>query len=239
VGITRIKGGGEKVDSQKIGLFLKALRKEKHLTQEDLGEKLNVSSRTVSRWETGRNLPDLSLLVALAEFYDISITEIIDGERKSESMNEETKETALKMADYSHKEKSHLKMKVIGLAFIVFSLFTIISALMIFPSESSWGSIYSIFGGIVLIVGLVLYLKAIHVTRKPRMIAALVLAACLFVVFNVSDYMAVTQFNQAPRFAYEKTWNASHSDEVIYKTLFFKAVETHRGTTHQKVEIVK
>lgn len=51
------------MDQKKIGLFLKELRKEKELTQSQLAEQLNVSDRTVSRWETGTNLPDLSVLV--------------------------------------------------------------------------------------------------------------------------------------------------------------------------------
>ena len=83
------------MEQLRIGAFLKELRKEKDLTQEDLAEKLNVSGRTVSRWETGANMPDISLLVELAEFYGVSIPEIINGERKSETMNEEVKETAL------------------------------------------------------------------------------------------------------------------------------------------------
>ena len=66
-----------------------------------LAEALNVSSRTVSRWETGSNMPDISLLVELAEFYQVSIPEIIDGERKSEKVEQETKDTAIKMAEYS------------------------------------------------------------------------------------------------------------------------------------------
>ena len=80
----------------KISAFLKELRKEKNLTQEQLAEQLNVSGRTVSRWETGTNMPDVSILVELAEFYNVSISEIIDGERKKERMNEEVKETVLK-----------------------------------------------------------------------------------------------------------------------------------------------
>ena len=80
------------MEQKKIGLFLKKLRNENNLTQEILAEKLNVSSRTVSRWETGSNMPDISMLVELSEFYQISIPEIIDGERKSEKMNQETRE---------------------------------------------------------------------------------------------------------------------------------------------------
>ena len=87
------------MDQIKIGAFLKELRKEKNLTQEQFAEQLGVSSRTVSRWETGNNMPDISLLTEIAEFYDVSIPELINGERKSENMNEEIQEVAGKMAD--------------------------------------------------------------------------------------------------------------------------------------------
>ena len=61
------------MDQIRIGEFLKELRKEKGLTQEQLAEQFNVSRRSVSRWETGSNLPDLSIIVELAEFYDVDI----------------------------------------------------------------------------------------------------------------------------------------------------------------------
>lgn len=96
------------MDQQKIGRFLKELRKAKNLTQEQLAERLNISGRTVSRWETGNNMPDISLLVELAEFYNVSIPEIIDGERKSETMEKEVKEVAEKMSDYAGTEKETL-----------------------------------------------------------------------------------------------------------------------------------
>ncbi|MFR0953039.1 MAG: helix-turn-helix domain-containing protein [Lachnospiraceae bacterium] len=63
------------MDQVKIGNFLKKLRKEKGITQEQLAEILNVSGRTVSRWETGNNMPDISILVDIADYYDISIPE--------------------------------------------------------------------------------------------------------------------------------------------------------------------
>ena len=73
------------MDQIKIGSFLKELRKEKALTQEQLAEKFGVSGRTVSRWENGNNMPDISILVELAEFYDLDIREIIAGEKKRNS----------------------------------------------------------------------------------------------------------------------------------------------------------
>ena len=103
------------MDQMKIGAFLKKLRKEKNLTQEQLAEQLNVSGRTVSRWETGINMPDISILVNLAEFYNVSILEIIDGERKSEKMNEEVKETVLKLSDYAETINQKIKIKLFWL----------------------------------------------------------------------------------------------------------------------------
>jgi len=100
------------MDQKKIGLFLKELRREKNLTQEQLAERFNVSGRTVSRWETGTNMPDLSILIEIADFYNVDIREIIDGERRSENMNTDVKETLIKVADYTNAEKETKKKKL-------------------------------------------------------------------------------------------------------------------------------
>lgn len=93
------------IDQIKIGGFLRELRKENELTQEQLAEKFGVSSRSVSRWENGNTMPELGILVELADYYEIDIKEIIDGERKSEIMGKEQKETLQKVADYAEAEK--------------------------------------------------------------------------------------------------------------------------------------
>lgn len=69
------------MDTKKIGVFLKQLCKEKGLTKEQLAESFSVSARTVSRWETGMNMPDLSIIIKLAEFYSVGVKEILDGKR--------------------------------------------------------------------------------------------------------------------------------------------------------------
>ena len=125
------------MNQMKIGAFLKELRKEKELTQEQLAERLNVSNRSVSRWETGNTLPDISMLVEIAEFYEVDIREIIDGERKSENMNDEVKETILAVADYADKQKKQAVLRAI----IMFALemlccgFTIASIILIESSD--------------------------------------------------------------------------------------------------------
>lgn len=108
------------MNQQKIGGFLKGLRKEKGLTQEQLAERFNVSSRTVSRWETGSNMPDVGMLVELADFYDVDIREIIDGERKSEIMDKETRDTLKKVAAYATEKEKGTQFKVINAALGIF-----------------------------------------------------------------------------------------------------------------------
>ena len=70
-----------KMDQIKIGKFIATLRKEKDLTQEQLGEKLGVTNKTISRWENGNYMPDIEMLSLLSKEFDISINELISGER--------------------------------------------------------------------------------------------------------------------------------------------------------------
>lgn len=120
------------MDQKKTGYFLKQLRKEKGLTQEQLAEQLSVTGRTVSRWETGSNMPDLDILIEMADFHEVDIRELIDGERKSEKMNKEMEETVLKVAEYSNEEKNRLMTKLhyfswVGV--IAFVIFIVLEAL--------------------------------------------------------------------------------------------------------------
>ena len=126
------KGDRQNMDLIKTGKFLQLLRKETGFTQEELAEKLNVSRRTVSRWETGTNMPDLDILMELSDLYEVDLREILSGERKSERMNEELKETVLQVADYSNEEKTRLLRRMHWLfvaGLIGFATFLVITLL--------------------------------------------------------------------------------------------------------------
>ena len=115
------------MDQKKTGSFLRELRKEKQLTQEQLAERFGVTNRSVSRWETGSNMPDLGILVELADFYDVDLRDIIDGERKGEDVNNEEKERLQLVADYAENEKNILLMRlriisIVGLVSLVAGL---------------------------------------------------------------------------------------------------------------------
>ena len=125
----------------KIGKFLKQLRTEKNLTQEQLAESLNVSRRTVSRWETGFNLPDLDILVIMSDFYQVDLRELLEGERRNEKMDEEMKETVIKVAEYSSDEKRRAA-KVVLVFFVlgIVSLFAnVIMRMVKFKETFAYG----------------------------------------------------------------------------------------------------
>lgn len=75
------------MDQEKIGKFISALRKQQGLTQEQLGEKLGVTNKTVSRWETGKYMPDLDKLQDLSAFLGVSVNELLSGERIEDAAN--------------------------------------------------------------------------------------------------------------------------------------------------------
>ena len=149
------------MNQQKIGSFLKKLRNEKGITQENLAEQFGVSSRTVSRWENGNNMPDISILVEVAEFYDVDIREIIDGERKSENMTQETKEVLAKTAEYTSLEKEKFLKSLKGIVAIGLVAFTFIYMVVIsgITKLQGWGKdaviVLSFVGMIILFNGMI------------------------------------------------------------------------------------
>ena len=97
------------MDQIKMGKFIAALRKEKGLTQEKLGEKLGVTNKTVSRWENGNYMPDVEMLSLLSEEFGVSINELISGERLAaedfKKAADENLVTALDHSTFTLKEK--------------------------------------------------------------------------------------------------------------------------------------
>jgi len=106
------------MNQQKIGLFLKELRSEKSITQAELAELLGVSNRSISRWENGTTMPDFDLLIELAKYYDVEVGEILDGERRTESMDAKTEETMLKIADYNNVERNFFSKRMCAMFII-------------------------------------------------------------------------------------------------------------------------
>jgi transcriptional regulator with XRE-family HTH domain len=96
------------MDTVKTGLFLKELRKERGLTQEQLGEKVGVTNKTVSRWETGNYMPPVECLSILSDLYGVSINEIVSGKRLAAEelpdAAEDNLKNALELSEQSYKK---------------------------------------------------------------------------------------------------------------------------------------
>ena len=144
------------MNPKKIGMFLRQLRKERELTQEQFAQEMGVSGRTVSRWENGVNMPDISLLVQIADFYEVDVRELIEGERKSETMDKEVRDVAAKMADYASEEKRKLlrTIQVISLVGDLILVLSIIWKIITtdFKSENRLSGIFSIYVSVVLLI---------------------------------------------------------------------------------------
>lgn len=155
------------MDQKKFGAFLKELRKEKQLT-----EILSVSNRSISRWENGVNMPDFDLIIELADYYNVSIEEILDGERKKEMVDKKTEQMLLKVADYENSGKQQFSGRVCGLFIAAIAAFVLYSVLdfMGLASTEGYAQIASCAMGIVfgaLLVG------ALYTSRYITKIQAL------------------------------------------------------------------
>lgn len=120
--------------NEKFGSFIKTLRKEKNLTQKELSEKINITDKAISKWERGLSFPDITMLTTLSEYFNISIAELLNGEREKEikeeiSLSQTDIEEKIKNAveEATHnikkrKEKIQRIKKTVGLLSIFFFL---------------------------------------------------------------------------------------------------------------------
>ena len=193
------------MNQEKIGKFILECRKKKNLTQEQLAEKLNVSDRTIGNWENGRNMPDLSLFKPLCEILDITINELLSGEKiKQDDYQEKLEENIINTIDYSTK-KITISNNILGLTLLTLGLLISLTAMSIFPSESSWGSIYSIIGCLISLFGI------FKLTKKLTNFKRILISLTYFILFIFSlliiDYISVITLKQLPRFCLIKTTN--------------------------------
>ena len=134
------------MNQEKIGKFILKLRKEKELTQKELADVVGLTDKAVSKWETGKGLPDIEILKLLAEYFNVSLTDLLSGERvkneKEDSKTEKKGERYITISEaaaltansinfYKQVEKTKAKKKfnwlltiiILLLAFIIGSYF--------------------------------------------------------------------------------------------------------------------
>lgn len=120
------------MDQKKIGSFIAKLRKAKQMTQEELAEKLGVNSRSVSRWETGTCMPDLSLFKPLSTELEVSVNELLSGERiEKEKYQEKFEENVVNVVS-DVKKKNRLSNIIV----------MVLLGILVFFTVWFWGSVF-------------------------------------------------------------------------------------------------
>ena len=216
------------MDIVKIGKYIAENRKKKNLTQEQLAVKLGVTSKTISRWENGNYMPDISLLKPISEELGITLNDLLSGEKvEKEKYQEKLEENIINTIDYSNKKVTE-KNNTIGLLLVIFGILCTITAMSIFPSDSSWGGFYSVFGGIISLIGIC------KLTHKIKSWKRLIICFAYLIIFMIAlvtiDFLGVINIHQAPRFSYLKIW---HDNMIEYKAPFYNVYRINYDTKNE------
>ncbi len=120
------------MNQEKIGKFILKLRREKNMTQQELADKIGVTDRAISKWENGRGLPDLSLMMPLCKELGITINELISGEQiEKEDYQSKLEENIFKTIDYTNRKFAN-KNKMFKIAIGIMIILITITGLMFF-----------------------------------------------------------------------------------------------------------
>lgn len=149
------------MEQAKIGKFIAECRKNKNMTQAELAEKLNITDRAISKWETGKGMPDSSIMLELCNELDISVNELLSGEViKMENYNQKAEENLLEMKKQKEETDREMLRLEIVIGYISTITFLILVFLASFVEMNSVIRILLIIGGsIVFAVGVINAIK--------------------------------------------------------------------------------
>ena len=100
------------MNQEKIGKFIATCRKEKNMTQEQLAEKIGVTDKSISRWENGKTMPDLSMIPILAEILGVDVSELLNGRKMTKEELINMRDSLNDVIDYTNSEKKNKSMKL-------------------------------------------------------------------------------------------------------------------------------
>ena len=216
------------MNQEKIGKFIAKCRKDKKLTQSELAEKLGVTDKSIGNWENGRNMPDLSLFKPLCDELDITINELLSGEKiKKEKYQEKFEENIINTIDYSTKRINIIKNNL-GIILVIIGVILSFTAMTMFASDSSWGSIYSIIGGIVSLFGIIKLTRNFS-NIKRIIISSIYLISYIIMLFTI-DYISVVSLKQIPRFCTTKSY---FENVMVCNNPFYNVYKINANTINE------
>ena len=195
----------------KIGKFIAQCRKTKNMTQAELAEKLNITDRAISKWENGKGMPDSSIMLELCNELDISVNELLSGEKiEKKNYNQKLGENLIEL----QKEKENSDRRLLFTETILGSIVTISFLLLLFLSifainNTIWKIIAIAVGFIIFIVGI---------------------ANCLLIEQKAGYYQCNNcKYKYIP--SYKQVLLAMHSG----RTRYMKCPKCHKRTWNKKV----
>lgn len=142
------------MNQEAIGKFIAVCRKEKGLTQMQLAEKLNITNRAVSKWETGKSCPDVSIMLELCNILEITVNELLSGERiPVEDYQKKAEENLVKLQEKKTKaQKMYVRLEYLWALIAVILIPVHFAINYYYPENHSTG-----IGYIILLVGMILF----------------------------------------------------------------------------------
>lgn len=159
--------GGRTIMKQiEVGAFITQCRKEKKLTQAQLAEKLNITDRAVSKWETGKSMPDSSIMLELCEILGITVNELLMGEREKRESYKEKGDENLDTIDTIKKRKNRVGFKRLGAVIFSALLFTAMAVCFICDMAISGRLTWSLISAVSIVFGWAVCLPGIRFGKK-------------------------------------------------------------------------
>ena len=161
------------MDQEKIGQFIGQLRKEKNMTQKELAAQIGVSDKTISKWETGNGLPDISSFDALCRALEINVNELLSGEKlPPEIYSEKAEENMMNLLEENQRTKKTMWLQfgfgagllLFGIFFLLMSMFGVEGVMTSWTAFADWPSL----------IVLVLFTGAMALLAGPKDKASLV-----------------------------------------------------------------
>lgn len=144
------------MDQVKIGSFIKAMRKEQGLTQHKLAEKLYISDKTVSKWETGNGMPDVTLMVPLCKILNISVNELLSGERlDNDQYYKKAEENIMTLMEERKREKKKLIISILVGLSVMIPAFTLIFVAAFVDLSDATRIVLIVIGLVTLVLGII------------------------------------------------------------------------------------
>lgn len=221
------------MDQIKIGKFIAECRKQKGLTQKDLAEKLGVTDKSIGNWENGRNMPDLSLFKPLCDELDISMNDLMSGERvNKENYQEKFEKNVISTIDYSTNKESS-KNLFLSLFLMCLGLLACTGTLLLVSEGGSKDVIVCLFGLFLFTFGI------FRLLNKQKMILRILISmsVCVGMYFGLVyfDYLHVKTTQSLPIFVYKTTYSGGggKTNIWVYDCTFYR-VSVHQSVNGGK-----